>query len=136
MFRILTLAAAFVAVLLLSPVAGKADDYGYYPEKEPLGLLDLDKNKCFYFPEWPKKDKVLYTDKYKLIKYGYDLKLICFFPLYYQQYLQDDEGFKCAIAKNYRIIKRTYDSEFEVKRHFALLKCDFEKKVHRPGYDY
>lgn len=137
MTRIMTIAAAFVAMLLVWPMVVMADEYNYDNyERDPFAVLDLDRNKCVFIPDRRYPQKKLFTDKYKFFRHGFDLKLICFFPYVYDSYFQDEDGFKCVVAKNWRFFKRTYDSEFDVKYGFAILKCEFEKKVHRPGYDW
>jgi hypothetical protein len=75
MIRIAKLAAAFVAMLFFLPVVGMADEYDYDFDKEPLGIFDVDKKKCIYFPDKFDKRKVLVTDKFKFVKDDYNLKL-------------------------------------------------------------
>jgi len=136
MIRIVKLAVAFAAMLFLLPIVAMADDYGY-DDKEPLGVIDIYKNKCLYFPDKNYKNIFLETYKIKFVKYGYDKKVFCFFPLYNHSYLDDEDGFKCVIGKfkdhYFKIFKRTYDSFFEVKYNFAILGCKFRDKH---DYDY
>lgn len=125
-------AAAFATALLAVPATGRAQGY-YYHDNDALGVFDLHKKKCFYFPDRDKFDKVLFGF---ILDSRKDFNLICIFP-YVPHFFRNDYDFKCVIAKDRYVFKKTHDSVFIVDKwkRKAFMKCDFKKYQEYPDYE-